>query len=341
MKHQQNWNLLSKRRTEVMGFAILWIMSTHNSFNWPSSLPVYIVRRLFDYGNAGVELFLLASGVGLCYAWEKNPPIGTFYRRRLVRLLLPYLFIVVPYYVWRDIFMGLGSFWADVTQYNFLTKGDYTYWYIPAAAVFYLLFPAVYTYLNRTGDGKVSRNIKLAVLCVGTTGALYIFSKVFPGLYGNIEVGLTRFNIFFVGCWLAYRVQKSTPIKGWHVVAAFGWCGGYILLRELVTIQGFWYRILHAPFGFAVTVCLLWVLSLPLPKFVYGILRFFGERSVELYLSHLAIQRVFRVYCPNGLFDKYGVLLYAMICVLSIVFSCLLHPFLGRIGNVLCKPKRK
>lgn len=134
-----SWSSLSKYRSELMGFACLWVMLHHNSFHWPESME--LLRRFANYGNLGVDIFLLLSGVGLYYAWQKKPKLGDFYARRFVRLIVPYVLFAVPYWVWRDLHLGQGDFFLDVTQLSLPLKGVITTWYVPAIALFYLCYP--------------------------------------------------------------------------------------------------------------------------------------------------------------------------------------------------------
>ena len=61
-----SWKSLSKFRSEIMGLACLWVILHHNSFDWPKALEA--LERFALYGNLGVDIFLLLSGVGLYFA---------------------------------------------------------------------------------------------------------------------------------------------------------------------------------------------------------------------------------------------------------------------------------
>ena len=69
-----SWKSLSKFRSEIMGLACLWVMFHHNAFDWPNALEA--LKRFSLYGNLGVDIFLLLSGVGLYYAWAKQPKLS-------------------------------------------------------------------------------------------------------------------------------------------------------------------------------------------------------------------------------------------------------------------------
>ena len=72
-----SWKSLSKFRSELMGLACLWVMLHHNAFDWPNALES--LKRFAIYGNLGVDIFLLLSGVGLYFAWSKQPPLSDFW----------------------------------------------------------------------------------------------------------------------------------------------------------------------------------------------------------------------------------------------------------------------
>lgn len=96
-----HWGLVSKYRSQLFGFAILWIMCMHSREFTPllddAILSQYILYDgIILVGGVGVDIFLFLSGVGLYYAQEKGPTLGQFYARRFQRLLIPYLSSAPP-----------------------------------------------------------------------------------------------------------------------------------------------------------------------------------------------------------------------------------------------------
>lgn len=81
-------DFLSQYRTELMGFAIFWIFFYHTGVN----IPVF--KALFSVGWIGVEIFFLVSGFGLCSSLTKNPNIIQFYKRRFIRIIPTWWFIL-------------------------------------------------------------------------------------------------------------------------------------------------------------------------------------------------------------------------------------------------------
>ena len=73
---------ISTYRSELMGFAILWIMSFHFEF-----IQIFPVHFLTQFGYAGVEIFMVVSGLGLYYSLEKDNNVIHFYKRRFFRII--------------------------------------------------------------------------------------------------------------------------------------------------------------------------------------------------------------------------------------------------------------
>ena len=116
-----NLILISKYRMELMGIAAILILICHapgNSVMIPSFLA-----KLFSYGNVGVDMFLLLSGVGLFYSLEKSSKsLLYWYSKRFIRIFVPYWIITIPYLLYKVYFMGYGI--GDVVL-NMLTL---SYW---------------------------------------------------------------------------------------------------------------------------------------------------------------------------------------------------------------------
>ena len=328
-----SWKSLSKFRSELMGLACLWVILHHNSFDWPNALES--LERFALYGNLGVDIFLLLSGVGLYYAWSKQPKLSDFYARRFIRLLVPYMLFAVPYWVWRDLFLHQGSFLLDVTQLSLPLKGIITTWYIPAIAAMYLCYPLFARFLFR-GD----RWTRCVVLC----GAVMLLCLHFyygkSSIYKNCEIALTRFAIFIIGCALGKSVKDGEPIPAHYPALGLLWITLNAILRRHVSLGDAWIRFSYIPLALSVVLVLLWVLE-RLERFgnLRKLLRFFGERSLELYLTHVLIKNVFYAYIPVKQWDPWGIVSYGVILLISLAVSVLLHPVINKLCGLLLARK--
>ena len=328
-----SWKLLSKFRSELMGLACLWVMLHHNSFNWPISLDY--LRRFALYGNLGVDIFLLLSGVGLYYAWSKQPKLSDFYARRFVRLLVPYLIFALPYWAWRDLYLHQGDFLLDLTQLSLPLKGVITTWYVPAMAAMYLLYPLIARFLF-SGE----RWTRTVVLCglVMVVCLRLAYERV--GIYRNCEIALTRFVIFIIGCALGQSVKDGEQMPAHYPALGLLWIILNCVFRRHVSPGDVWIRFSYIPLCLSAVIVLCWLLDrLERFELLRKLLRFFGERSLDLYLSHVLLRNVFYHYIPVKAFDPWGILTYAVILLLSLILSVLLHPVITKLCGALVARK--
>lgn len=103
MENEKNRNnghgmdLVSRYRGEIYGFLILWIMLFHGCIldvYFFSDVPVLKYAGIFiNHGNAGVESFLLLSGISLYYSFQRNRDIGQYVQKRFLKVYLPVLII--------------------------------------------------------------------------------------------------------------------------------------------------------------------------------------------------------------------------------------------------------
>lgn len=98
-----NLNHISKYRTELMGLSAIMIILCH--VNVAEVKLHYLIKLIIREGNLGVDIFLFLSGLGLFYSLERfleKYEFGNIYKwywKRFTRLLLPYLLIMVPYWI--------------------------------------------------------------------------------------------------------------------------------------------------------------------------------------------------------------------------------------------------
>ena len=93
--------------------------------------------------------------------------------------------------------------------------------------------------------------------------------------------------------------------------------------------------------GFPTCVCLVLCWILERCGGLHKLLRFFGDRSLELYLTHVLIGSVFRFYVPTRQWDRWGIGTYAVILLLSMIVSILFHPINAKLCKILLRSLRK
>lgn len=90
-----NLELVSKYRSALMGMATIGILMCHAPSNGVN-LPFHL-NSILELGQLGVMVFFFVSGLGLYYSTRRMEYsiscIAAWYRKRSVRLFVPYLII--------------------------------------------------------------------------------------------------------------------------------------------------------------------------------------------------------------------------------------------------------
>lgn len=278
---------ISRYRGELMGAAMLFVILFHVSLSRDD--PFYGLRRC---GNVGVDMFLFLSGVGLWFAWTKQPSVRTFYRRRLLRILPTWLLVAGVFY--GADYLGQRRFSTDIidligdvtVNWDFWLHDELTFWYVPAIMMLYLFAPH---YMRLITRHPVYRWLPLlmVVWCVMVQWVLPIHRAV-----GHIEIFWSRVPIFFIGINMGRSVKEQRTLEGsalWLLLLAFTMTFGTSVYLEQVRhgrFPLFVERMLYIPFTVTGVLLLNYVFS-RLPQCVNRFLRLVGALSLEVYLLHV------------------------------------------------------
>ena len=278
---------ISRYRGELMGAAMLFVILFHVSLSRDD--PFYGLRRC---GNVGVDMFLFLSGVGLWFAWTKQPSVRTFYRRRLLRILPTWLLVAGVFY--GADYLGQHRFSTDVidligdvtVNWDFWLHDELTFWYVPAIMMLYLFAPH---YMRLITRHPLYRWLPLlmVVWCVMEQWVLPI-----PRAVGHIEIFWSRVPIFFIGINMGRSVKEQRTLEGsalWLLLLAFAMTFGTSVYLEQVRhgrFPLFVERMLYIPFT-VTGILLLNYIFRRMPQCVNRFLRLVGALSLEVYLLHV------------------------------------------------------
>lgn len=339
-----NWGYLSKYRRELMGAVCIWIMLFHNTADWPTWLE--LIRRPIARGNVGVDVFLLLSGIGLYYSFSEDKRLGVFYRRRFVRLLVPYVLFSLPFYLWRDTVRPQFNFFSDFFQTSFFLEGSRTTWYITALSIFYLLFPLIYYLQEKDFEWmgiRFNRGTITLILCVFATAICRIYLRIWPLSYDHVEIGITRLPVFILGAGLGKTVKEKKPISDTAVLGSAAWIFTYIyVFTRDNRLKPIWSRFIYLPLGVAVAIAFTYMFArVEHHPSIGRVFRWFGDRSLELYLTHIMIRDIWGWYLGFEIYDPYKALSYVCILALAVLVSALAHPLILKISRALLRPRVK
>ncbi len=200
---------ISTYRSELMGWAILWIMMLHFTFNQIKPLGF-----IAQYGFAGVEIFMLVSGFGLYYSLDKDHHIIRFYKKRLLRIFPTYyiLGVIASILLFSDNFL---SYLFRYTTIGFWTGEVYWEWYIPSIVVLYLVSPLLKNLIDR-----YLYIVGGVALC--TLGLAYYLVNKDQILDRSHFFFLYRIPAFIFGMICANWVKNSISSKYFFIILALG-----------------------------------------------------------------------------------------------------------------------
>lgn len=288
-----------------------------------------------------MDVFLVLSGLGLYYSWKRLPDAAVFYRRRLARVLVPYLMVALPGWAWLDLVhddAGVPRLLGDITFVTFFTDDVKWFWYVLISLVCYAMFPHVFSALDGACD-HVSAWLRTLLMCGLCMQLVMMLDQYDPGLYDNVDIAVNRVPSFIVGCLvgkLSYerrRLSMKGVLAGLAIVVLL-----LYPLRMATTpvVQ----VLLRALLDFLGCICGIVLLSRleaspstglrGIHDAVCRILGWFGRYSLELYLLHVLVRKVLNVTGHSAAFPQ-----YEMVVVLA---ALMLSVPLNRLSKIIQRP---
>ena len=191
-------NDISTYRSELMGWAIIWIMMLH--FTFTQVKPLGFVAQ---YGFAGVEIFLFVSGFGLFFSLDKNHSNKDFYLKRILRIFPTYyiLGIFASIFLYHD---DIFTYLFRYTTIGFWTGGCYSEWYIPSIVCLYLIAPLLKKLLTW------KKQIIITAIClICFVAAFFLISNKYITKGEPHFFLLYRIPVFIFGMECAYWLKKE------------------------------------------------------------------------------------------------------------------------------------
>lgn len=280
-KYRFDLALISRHRAFLYGFAVMWVVLVHiSTSDLPGKLG-FVLSWLKENGRCGVDIFVLLSGMGLYRSLTRDPRVGSFYARRLSRVL-PAAFISTA--------IGTGFLNSTLAEYfgaiTFFLYwfGMGTHWFIPFILTMYLFYPAIHAIQKR---------------CAWSLWILLILFEMFNAyVCTHYDTAFfdyrssARIPIFLLGCILAPQLNKaSRSIPVWLAPL---FLLGYLATTQLPDSLGMLPRYIGyhflAPFMIMMmSLIAQWLTRSNLRMVFYRCLALCGGISLELYILHFEV----------------------------------------------------
>lgn len=331
-----NWNLFSKHRDSVYGISILSIILYHfckNVIEFETGTSAFIANIYATFiGSIGVEIFLFLSGMGLFYSMMKNDDIWAFYKRRMIRVLIPYLIVAIPYFYFRDIIRYEESwitYLQNITFFSLFTEHETILWYIGLTLFTYLIYPFIFPLVK---DGK-NLEKKLVIGFLVLLGIYIFLQKFWTEPFNDARIAICRLSIFYAGCVYAPKIYYKQNFNRFDKVLFYlglpiKLVCGYMEING-VDFSGIPERMVDFFFGLFMTATLTMILEKW--KVNSKVLKLAGNYSLELYMLHMVIRSVMREL-DYKMSDPIN---YAVCVLISIGLSWLLRKITDSIAKLL------
>lgn len=316
--------LISKYRNPLMGLAIFGVMLGHwFSISQTQADNLFLKAIGIIPALISTQGFLFISGYGIYYSFSKNSEVIPFYKRRFYRMLLPYMLITFPYFLFRLMFEGVGiwRFLGYVTTLAYWTEGNFCgMWYVSVSVVLYLLCPLIYTLFFSRKSFVQATMCLLIMLCLAVGFNHLLYTSAYD-VYERYYNGLERYFMFFIGLYCGYlsRAEKRQSQIGAVLI---------ILMLPLAYLLKW-----HSPeYDYLTAAARRLVVTMPLVTVIFALLDKFrvgqpimqvaawlGKYSFELYIIHLITycflsSEVFSFGLSNRAYISIAIVVALLIC---------------------------
>ncbi len=311
------------------GFSIFSIIIYHYclpfDFGW-------LFKQIIAFGGTGIHLFFFLSGFGL--GLGRKTSALTFYKRRFIKILLPYyIFVTIVFLinlvlpVYPD--SGLKTWLSHIFLYKMFSNDliisfGYQLWFISTIIQFYLFFPIIRWIKEKTGN----RNFAIIAVLVSS---FYIVFITFIG-HNSDRAWNSFFLAFFWEFVLGFLLANSQKpkwfldLKTWqYVVTLFLGLAFMGILNKLFGQTGRLFNDFPALFAFISLVVLVYRISnYHSFKWLESFFLNIGKVSFEIYLVHyFFFSLLFLLLNQNKItyFPYFVPILFLFVWVLAIGFQ--------------------
>lgn len=319
---------IGKYRIQIMGIATIGVLLVHSNdvVAWPT-----FIKSIFGYGGVGVYIFVFLSALGLYNSLKSRGEAyskTSFYKRRFIRLVIPYCIIAATWYGINDLIINgsLLLFLYDLSTLSFWIDHQGA-WYVAMLIPVYLTFPWFYDWAEKNKNVRVYLSFVIAIALSA------ICSTILPNMYEHLAQVFSSITVYLIGYWYAGLNSKSNR----NSLIISGVCLLIFMIKSLTPLKNidFIAILTWTMLGIPFTFLFAYLLDRLDAEFINIVLAFFGKYSLEMYLWNIFVIQAARTF---GIFDtikKYGdengYISYGIV----IVTGCILSVLYGKLSRII------
>jgi surface polysaccharide O-acyltransferase-like enzyme len=269
----------------------------------PEGVTLWWTTNIYDsLARPAVPLFVMLSGALLLQPAKLGESLSVFFKKRLNRIALPFLFWGVAYFAWRFFVHG-EALSADSIVQGVLTGPYVHFWFLYMLVGLYLITPVL-----RVVVAYVDRKTFSFLLM------LWFFGTSIAPVLGLLSEYHLNTNVFIVTGWVGYfligayllKVRERSAVLSALLVLGLTWTiiGTYLIVGTIgERVSQFFYD--ASSFSMIGASVALFLLLAAVPsnmleeRFPRGsrVLRLISQNTIPIYLFHMmvleALQRGF------------------------------------------------
>lgn len=304
-------------------------------------LSIYFENSNMHIATLAVAVFFMLSGAGLAYSTKKELKLKEFYKKRFLRILIPFYVVSILCFLFRAIknksvmgiipvgfprlriiytFLGMDE-WITMHGIRTFSQGIGE-WFLGALIILYLLFPLFRYFIIKN---------KRLFLTVATCVYIYViynyYSSVVPMHMSLILKGYEFILGMYFGMFL------TEPKSKWMIISVPTVVFFFTCPKALEINQALMITILAVAFFVSFSYFEPW-----LNKNDVKIFDRLGKYSYELFLVHHKVIYVITPYACGYMNGKLSILLLFVVLILvMIIFTFIVNSISKRIINTLTK----
>ncbi len=306
-------------RSIIMAVAMLWIMLFHANI----TTNISIIDNIIKVGYCGVDMFLMASGIGNYFSYMRDRSPTDFMKRRIKKLCIPYFIFIIFFCAYEILICNKGIIYIPgnlIAIQSLSHAGWFFNWYLGLLWICYLLTPYFAIICEKN-------NLKKDILFV-----LFLIFLSFTFFNDRwLIIVFTRLPIYYMGMIVAKNSSKKmnrTVIVILLKMFIFGLSFlaiSYKCFPDKLWMYGLhWYPFIFiTPFMCYFIACFVSIIEKK-NSFILKIMKKIGESTFELYLTHIFIFQVIEELINKKIINSHVIIIWISEFVLAFVFAYIL-----------------
>ncbi len=324
---ERNYAIDAIRLISILAVVVIHVTTSSTDRTAPFSPDFFAFHFINQIFRFAVPLFFLISGFLLAGKYNViNSPIE-FYKKRLGKILLPYVVWSAIYYIY--IFpKPISRLFTDKFAMNLLTgNASYQLYFIPAIIILYFLFPLIIKYKKYLLTNWFI--VILVIVSIIPTFYFYIDQKI--PLFTPIRIAFYNLLPFVAGMFAAENIKNLASIlrKKINVIFLGVIIFGLSIFMESVfmftrTLNGDYlrnqWRSSVQIYGIFMGALIYYLYPIYLKRFEKNI-NFFAQYAIGVFFVHVAFLTFLLKFIDNFNFNNSVELIFTLTSVLILSFA--------------------